>query len=1124
MTGGHRVASEIDQWLRGLDLAKYVDVFVESEISLRDLPHLTDDDLKALGLPLGPRRRLLAAAAALAEQMPAGTSEEAQTRTQAGRRQLTVLFSDLVGSTELSTRFDPEDMSAIIRAYHSAVTDEIKRFDGHVARYMGDGVLAYFGYPAAYEDSAERAVRAGLELVDRVSKVTVPGGGTLHARVGIATGAVVVGELIGEGVAQEESVVGETPNLAARLQALAAPDTVIIAARTQRLLGELFELVDLAPQQLKGFAEPVSAYRVVSESHGEDRFEALRGHYLTPLVGREQELGVLLDRFARAREGEGQAILLAGEPGIGKSRVVHALRDNLREQRYTPLTSHCSPHHTSSALYPVIGLLERAAGFDRQDAPAARLTKLEALLALGARQLDDVVPVVAELMEIPIAGKYPPLTLTPERKKQRTLEVLVDQLAGIAIKQPVLAVCEDAHWIDPTTLELFSLLIERVQKLPVLVVITHRPEFISPWSNHAHVMQLSLTRLTRGHGEAMLERITHGKTLPPNIIDQILIRTDGVPLFIEELVSTVLESGRLADAGDHYELSGPLTPIPIPTTLHDSLMARLDRLAPIKEVAQIAAVIGREFAYEQIAAVSTFSDSQLAIALDQLVASGLIFRRGVAPNASYRFKHALVQDAAYQSLLHATRRHYHAQIAQLFEQRFPEIGETQPELIAHHYSEAGHTEQALRYWHRAGRRAALRGANAEAIGHLTRGLDMLKLLPDTRERVEHELDFRMSLGPAFMAMKGHGATEVMDSYSRARELCDRIGDTARLARVLAGQCAYHTARGPFTTAYGIAEQLLALAEQRQEPRLLLTARTNLGVNAYLLGRLAIARDHLEHGLALADALPRRENFSQDLGVTCLCYSAITHFSLGYPDQSLKWIGQAVDLARKLNHPFNLAFALYMASLLHKYRREPEQAKTYAEEGIALCREQGFALWLGGATAHRGWALTELEQIDAGLSDVRQGLAAWLATGAEVAKTLFLATLADIHTRLGQYAEALQRLDEGLAAVEQLEDRFYESELHRLKGELTLHRHDQAATRTAIEAEAEASFQRALRIAREQSARVWELRAAMSSARLLQRQHREAEARAMLAPIYQWFTEGLETMDLSEARSLLASLS
>ncbi len=1117
------MANEIEQWLDELDLIKYVDIFKENEVGLRDLPHLTDDDLKTLGIPLGPRRRLLAAAAALAQQIAVDTSDRPAMRSQAERRQLTVLFSDLVGSTELSTRFDPEEMSTIIRGYHNAVAREISRFEGHIARFMGDGVLAYFGYPKAHEDDAERAVRAGLGVVDAVNKLTIPGGEMLAARVGIATGAVVVGELIGEGEAQENSVVGETPNLAARLQTLARPGTVVIAANTQRLLGGLFELVDLAPQWLKGFAKPLSASRVIGigKSRGEDRFEALRGHRLTPLVGREHELELLLDRFERARGGEGQVILLGGEPGIGKSRVVHALRGRLADQVYMPLRGHCSPYHTYSALYRVMGLLERAAGLERADPPAVALAKIEALLALGTRELQEAVPLIAELLGISIGEKYPPVNLTPERQKQRTLDVLVEQVVGLASKQPVLAICEDAQWIDPTTLELFGLLVERVQRQPVLFLITHRPEFDPDWKSYPHVMHLSLTRLTRGHSASMIEQITHGKLLPPEVVDELLARTDGVPLFVEELTATVLGSGRLQDLGDHYDLAGPPVPIPIPATLHDSLMARLDRLAPVKEVAQIGAVIGRVFSHEQLAAVSSFSDARLTIALDQLVEAGLIFRRGVPPNATYTFKHALVQDAAYQSLLRATRCSYHAQIARLFEERFPEIA--QPELIAHHYTEAGNPQQALRYWHQAGRRAIRRSANTEAIAHFTRGLDILSQLPDTLERAEREIGFHMSLGPAYIAMKGHGAPEVAATYNRARELGEAIGDPRRLSRVLAGLSAYYTARGPYTTAYDMAEQALLLAERCEEPRLLLTAQTNLGVNAFLLGRFATAQRHLEQGIALAATQPRGESSSQDFGLTCHSYAAVTLFSLGYPEQALAQSRQAVQLARDLEKPYILAFALYIGSYVHKYRGEPKAMLGYAEEAVALCREHNFAWWLGGARVQRGWALVELGRIEEGANEIRRGLNAWQATGAEVAKPYFLALLADAELRMGRCADGLRRLDEGLLIAAELSDGFYEAELHRLKGEIILHSGANRCVKDEVEAAAEESYWKALQIARAQSARSWELRAAMSLVRLLQKQSRTEEARTILGPIYEWFTEGRDTRDLRQAQALLATL-
>jgi len=579
----------IGTWLRELGLERYEQAFLNNDIAPAVLPELTDQDLKDLGVSLGHRRLLLKAikdlgdgqsepgSAPITEQPPA--RPEARPRPEAERRQLTVMFCDLVGSTALSARLDPEDLSTLIRTYQNTVAGEITRFEGHVAKYMGDGVLAYFGWPIAHEDEAERAVRAGLAITEAVGCLSNAGGEPLAARVGIATGLVMVGELIGEGAAQEQSVVGETPNLAARLQALAQPGQVVVAASTRRLVGGLFELADLGPQRLKGFAEPLAAWRVVAVGAAENRFEAMHAAGLTPLVGRQHELGILLERWARAKDGDGQVVLLAGEAGIGKSRLARTLRERLANQGYMPLSHYCSPYHTNSALYPVIGLLERAAGFEREDQPPVRLAKLEALLALGSEYLGEVVPPMAALLEVPIGENYPPLNLTPERQKQRTLEVLVDQVAGLAAKQPVLAIYEDVHWIDPTTLEALGLLIERVQQLPVLVLITYRPEFTPPWSGHAHVVQLSLARLTRGHGAALIERISGGKPLPAAVLDQILAKTDGVPLFVEELTKTVLESGLLADAGDRYELSAPLPPLAIPATLHDSLMARLDRLA-----------------------------------------------------------------------------------------------------------------------------------------------------------------------------------------------------------------------------------------------------------------------------------------------------------------------------------------------------------------------------------------------------------------------------------------------------------------------------------------------------------------------------------------------------------------
>ena len=625
-------------------------------------PKLTADDLKDIGVTIvGHRRKLLEVIAALAKpalaqraEPSAPVSPSVARPSAAERRQLTVMFVDLVGSTALSAALDPEEMGAAIRVYQNAVAGETLRFEGHIAKFMGDGVLAYFGWPQAHEDDAERAVRAGLALVRTVGALEA-GGRRLAARIGIATGLVVVGETVGEGEAQERAVVGETPNLAARLQALAAPGAVVISQATRRLVGTLFELTDLGPTRIKGFAEPVAAFRVEGEGSAHGRFEALHGQRLTPLIGRDHELAMLLERWSWAKDGDGQVVLIAGEAGIGKSRLLHALREKLAGEPHIAISHLCSAYHTNSALHPIVAQLERAAGFASHDEPADRLTKLEALLAQGAEQLDEATPLFGALLGVATDERYRAPNLSPQRQKQRTFEVLIEQLAGLARKRPVLQLYEDLHWADPSTLELLEMVVERARGLPILVVMTHRPQFSPPWSGQAHVTALPVNRLGRRQGAAMTLRVTGGKALPAEILDQILERTDGVPLFLEELTRTMLESGLMTDAGDHYELTGPLPPLAIPANLHDSLMARLDRLATVKELAQIGAVIGREFSHELIAAVADRSQEQLESGLDQLVASELVFRRGSPPDATYSFKHALVKDAAYQSLLKSRR-------------------------------------------------------------------------------------------------------------------------------------------------------------------------------------------------------------------------------------------------------------------------------------------------------------------------------------------------------------------------------------------------------------------------------------------------------------------------------------
>ena len=680
------MAHEIGEWLDRLGLGRYAEAFADNEIDLDALPHITVEDLEKIGVALGARRKLLAAIAELGDSVEPVTSDqrlgEQSAGTKAERRQLTVMFVDLVGSTALSERLDPEDLREVIRAYQETCADAVSRFEGHVAKLMGDGALAYFGYPRAHEDDAERAVRAGLNLVQVISKLHTPDGQSLAARIGIATGLVVVGDLIGEGAAQEEAVVGETPNLAARLQTLAEPGSVVIGGGTRRLLGDLFELSDLGQHSLRGFAEPLPVWRAVRERAAGSRFEAVRGERLTRFVSRGDEVSLLLARWQQAKEGEGQVVLLSGEAGIGKSRITQVLMERVHDEPHVRLRYQCSPHHVNTALHPFAQQLSHAASLSLDDPIEVGLDKLEQLLARGGDDVSRTLPLIAELLSIPTSDRYPPLDLTPPQRKSATFDALLDQLAGLAAVDPVLVLFEDMHWADPTSRELWDLVVARIASLPVLAVITFRPEFDPPWGDYGNVTALSLNRLGRRHSAAMVVNQCDGKNLPAALLDQILDQADGIPLFLEELTTAVLSSDLVEDAGESYALTAPLGSLSIPATLQDSLLARLDRLAPVKEVAQLGATIGRTFGHELLAAVAQLDETALGKALDQLVEAGIVQRRGMSPAPRYAFKHALVRDAAYQSLLKSTRHQYHLRIARALERHFPAIVENEPEVAA----------------------------------------------------------------------------------------------------------------------------------------------------------------------------------------------------------------------------------------------------------------------------------------------------------------------------------------------------------------------------------------------------------------------------------------------------------
>jgi predicted ATPase len=861
------------------------------------------------------------------------------------------------------------------------------------------------------------------------------------------------------------------------------------------------------------------------------RLEAIGSTGLTPLVGREQEAALLLERWAQVKDGFGQVVLLSGEAGIGKSRLVQGLQEHVASEPQAWLTPcQCSPYYRNTALYPMIDLLERVAlRFEREESPQHKLSKLEGFLVQYGLPLAEAVPLFATLLSLPLPPDYVPLSMSPEQQKQQTLHALLTIHLRIAAQQPVLFVMEDLHWIDPTTLEFLSLLVDQGPTARILVLLTFRPDFPLPWMGRSHLTQVTLPRLPRRLAAEMMGQVVHGKALPTEVVEQVVAKTDGVPLFVEELTKMVLESGLLQEREDRYELTGPLPPLAIPATLHDSLMARLDRLAMVKGLAQLGATLGREFSYELLQAVAPWDEATVRRGLHQLVAAEFLYQQGLPPQATYRFKHALIQDAAYQSLLRSTRQQHHQHIAQVLESRFPELCEIQPELLAHHYTEAGLLTQAIPYWQRAGQRASERSAHLEAVAHLTRGLELLATLPDTPQRAQQELYLQTTLGPALMATKGYSSPEMLQAYARARELCQQMGETPQLFQVLRGLWYFYLHRVELRTARELGEQLLTLAQQVGDPALLLEAHYALGNTLNYLGEFAAAQTCFAQVIALYDPQQHRSHafhYGQDPGVICRAYAGVTLWWLGYPDQALQRSHEARTLAQELAHPFSMAFAEYFAALLHQFRREWHLTHERAEAAIALGTEHGFVLWGALGTFMRGWALAaryhELAvgqgQGAEGLAQMQHGLAALRAIPAEVFRPYGLALLAEAHVKVGQRETGPTLLAEALALTNDKEERRWEAELYRLKGEGLL------ARTTGHDTEAETCFRQALDIARHQEAKSLELRAAVSLSRLWQHQGKHVEARELLAPVYGWFTEGFDTVDLQEAKTLLEALS
>ncbi len=1025
------------------------------------------------------------------------------------RRQLTVMHCGLCGPTLLAARRDPEDLQRLLAIFHEHAKSVLTEAGGTVDRLLGDGLVAYFGHPRADEHQAERAVHAALELIEAAGGTDTGPLGQLQVRVGVATGLAVVG---GQPSAPGQlTALGEAIHLAAGLASRAEPGAVLISASTRRLVGELFEFRAYAPIPMEGVGEPVEAWQVTAEAAAESRFEALRGTALVPLVGREEELGLLLRRWEQAKAGSGKVVLITGEPGIGKSRLARAFQDAIAGQPHTELRLFCSPHHQDSALHPLIVQLEHAAGFAREDTDEAKLAKLDAGLA-PSNATDEAAALIAELLSIPTDQRERVQRLSPQARRERTLAALLAQLAGLAARQPVLVIYEDVHWIDPTSRELLDRTIEQVKRLPVLLLATFRPEFQPPWIGQPNVTPLALSRLDPYDSAAMIAEVAGADALPAEMAREIAERADGVPLFVEELTKAVIEAGAQAPAALS---SAPHPGLAVPATLHASLMARLDRLGPdAKEVAQTGAAIGREFGHGLLASTTDLSEPHLCEALGRLTNAGLVFARGAPPQSVYLFKHALVQDAAYSTLLRSGRQQLHARIATTLEEHFDDIVLAQPALLAQHYSEAGLAEKAVVYRLKAGRQALARSAMPEAAAQLRKGLDVLASLPDGPWRRQQELDLQVELRSALTATKGWAVAEVEETLARARVLAEQLERPEHLVPLILGQWSLHHVRAEHRLALPVGEQLEQIGEARNDAAVQWLGRFAQGVTRFMLGEFVAARALLERYLGLADPSHRViGGLSFDPHAATLAWLAPTLACLGCIDQAQSRMDEALSEARRLQHVYTVGQMLLFASLLDRLTGSPLM---HLEELQSLATEHNYPLLLAFALALRGGSLIALGQAQEGLMLCTQALTKYRAMGHVIGTARLFASLAVAHASLGQPDEARDCLAEAARIIGTTEERYPEAEvLHRVPGDLL----NAAGDRSG----AERHYRQAIVIAERQSARLFQLRAFTSLARLWRDQGRRTEAYDLLVPIYGWFTEGFDAPVLKEAKALLDEL-
>jgi class 3 adenylate cyclase/predicted ATPase len=1116
-----RPMTDLAEWLAKHGLDQYTQTFAENKIDYSVLPDLTEDDLKKLGVSLGHRKKLLRAIEALtAARERIGTTTAVSNVTEVSStsgphreaefRQITVMFCDLVGSTQLSQKLDPEDLQKLLDAYRRACSTAIRRYGGEVARYFGDGVMSFFGWPYAHEDDAVRAAHASLEIVSGVTKISGPV--TLACRVGISSGPVLVGETAGSTASWSMDAVGETPNIAARLQTLAAINTVLISESTRRLVSAVFDLEDLGLQDLKGVTQAIHVYRVLTAKSADSRFEAAHSGSLTPLIGRSSELSLLLDRWKKVKEGDGQVILLSGIPGVGKSRLLHELKSHIQHEPHILLHYQCSPYHSQSAFFPVIEQIEKASQLRAREADPDKIAKLRAYLPPLTNNSVEPVLLIANLLSVSTESRHELSELTPQQIKNKTISTLVDMLLAFSLQCSTLCIFEDAHWVDPSTLELLELIISRIGHARVLLIVSCRPEFHPRWTSHANITTHSLTRLSQTEVRTLIQDLLKGRSISEELVDQIIEKADGVPLFIEELTSSTLSPPSQTQATAGRAAQPAL--LRVPETLSDALMERLDRVAPSRRVVQIAAVIGREFSYDLLAAASRLNDEDMVSVLSQLEQADIIYRVGISPSVRFAFKHVLLRDAIYDSLLRSKRQQVHSDIAAILKNDYPELVENQPELLAYHYQEAGNQELGIHCWCEAGKRALAHSANVEAIVIFRKALQLLNALPETSQRTKQEIDIQLALGIPLIAVRGYASTETREAFSRARTLCLRLGNIPEYFQALFGLWGHSWMSGKNDEALHMAEEFLSRSRALSDPVPLMVAHRVMGSTLLTIGKFQSSANHFEEAIRLSISRgkqPLYNLYMVEPQVASLLLLSWDLWFLGYPDQSLSTVSEALALAQELGQPYTIAFAHYMTSVVHLLRGDASRALESAERSFEMSQEQRFSLYVTLSRISRGRAVGDLGRLAQSRAEIELGIDESRRSGVGYMLPMMESWLAEVHAKAGENETALSIIEGALSNIGDATGRAWEAELHRQRAQILV------ALNPSKVSEAESCLKKSIEVARGQSAKSLELRAATSLAELWRTQGRLDDARALLEPICRWFKEGAETADLRRAR-------